>query len=105
MTPTTREDEKVINQKNNDNFMNKKSNISISFERNHLKDLKDEKNDNIIEDNPQDFPFENKNKNLYNNNNHKRYKTPYNNLMVFYFRKNKNIIKENIYFEIIIINN
>ena len=59
--------------------MNKKSNIFNSFERSHIKDLKDKKKDNKIEVNPQDFPFENKNKNCHNNNNHKRYKTPFNN--------------------------
>ena len=80
LTPTSRENDKEINQRNyNNNFLNKKNNISNSFGRNHLKDLKDEKKDNKIEVNPQDFPFENKNKSYYNNNNHKRYKTPFNN--------------------------
>ena len=78
LTPTNRENEKAINQRNNNNFLNKKSNISNSFGRNHIRDLKDEKKDNKIEFNPQDFPFENKNKNFHNNN-HKRYKTPFNN--------------------------
>lgn len=72
LTPTSRENDKEINQRNNNNnFLNKKNNISNSFGRNHLKDLKDEKKDNKIEVNPQDFPFENKNKSYYNNNNHK----------------------------------
>ena len=79
LTPTSRENDKVINQRNNNNFLNKKNNISNSFGRSHLKDLKDEKKYNKIEVNPQDFPFGNKNKSYYNNNNHKRYKTPFNN--------------------------
>ena len=79
MTPTNRENDKVVNQRNNNNVLNNKNNISNSFGRNHLKDLKEEKKDNKIGIYPQDFPFDNKNNNCYNNSSHKRYKTPCNN--------------------------
>ena len=68
-------------------FWTKKVIFPFLLKENSFKGFKGWKKNNKIEVNPQDFPFENKNKNCYNNNNHKRYKAPYINLNGILFLK------------------